>query len=87
MSADGPPVAVPAQRGKWAVAGRAPLQIPIDPWNEQTLVNLRGVISHEAEHLVLDLSINPRAILDDPVICKLPLPLADKLFHADVTLQ
>ena len=80
-------VAVPAQRRKWAVVGRSPLQIPVDPWTAETLGDLRAMIVREAQNLDLNLDENPRALLDEPEVCKLVWPLVDKFFQSDDDME
>lgn len=83
----GAPVAMPGRRRKWAVEGRAPLRIPTDPWTAETLGDLRAVLVREGAKHNVDLNANPRALLDEPVLCKLLWPLVDKFFQSDEDME
>ena len=69
MAAENLPGADQARRAKWTVSGRAPLQIPADPWKSDTVEKLRAEVVSEAAKKDIDLTSNPRALLASMIAC------------------
>eukprot|EP00959_Pyramimonas_sp_CCMP1952_P203619 4257895-Pyramimonas_sp.AAC.1 len=67
----GRPGAQPSGPGaKWAVPGRAPIDIPTDPWEADALDKLRGHLARVAASAGVDLTADPRSLLTEPDLCK-----------------
>ena len=86
MAAENLPGADQARRAKWTVSGRAPLQIPADPWKSDTVEKLRAEVVSEAAKKDIDLTSNPRALLGEPDLCKMLWPGVAKFFQADAEM-
>ena len=67
--------------------GRAPLRIPVDPWEGDALEKLRNRMVTEAAKMDVDLVANPRALLAEPDLCKILWPGVDKFFCDDEAMQ
>lgn len=87
MATNEAPEAAPARRSKWAVAGRAPVEIPVDPWKPDALQKLKAELVSEGHKRQVDLNLDPRALLDEPDLCKMLWPGVDKFFQSDEDLQ
>ena len=76
-----------ARRAKWTVPGRAPLQVPVDPWTHDALQKLRERLNGEAAKVNIDLAAAPRALLAEPDLCKILWPNVDKFFCSDAEME
>ena len=66
--------------------GRAPLDVPQDPWAPEELGRIRSRLTEKARELGLNLD-NPRVILDEPELSKLLWPGVEKFFYDDEALK
>ena len=89
MAAETGAAAGQGRRAKWAVSGRAPVDIPKDPWTATSLNELRAHIVAEAVSRNVDLTSNLRLLLEEPDLCEPNIlwPLVSRFFQSDDELQ
>ena len=71
---------------KWDVPGRAKIEMPQDPWNEDRPASIRARITAKATELGADIT-DPRNILSEPALCKLLWPCVDRFMLSDLDLK